>query len=720
MLTSPLPPEIVSLIHHVELNKADWWKRGMQSLILGILWIVGKSMTIRQLIEALSKEYAIGLDQAKAQDHLRELCTLGSVVCLPDGTFKVAEQSLREFEADLKECDDLRGRVKAVFEQALAHHCPSLNPEDTWRTFIDRVLLPMIRAMGARTYELISRSTVEFERVTPFLDFLDEFPAETRGELRSAIINFLDPRNADVRSFTLGYLNAYFFLEASNLSDDTLRGISQLCVQKPSFKILVDTNFLLSILGLHENPSNEAALALLALIHRLSPYASIQLYAFPLTLDETRNVLSAYRESLKNVRFTPALAEVASQTEISGIARKYVQEAAKTARPIRAEDYFDPYIKDLIRILRSKGVEFFDADIEGYRARQDVLDDVVQRLEFEQQRYGDRAKDYKGLLHDMVLWHFVHDKRPMRVDSPLQCEYWVVTVDFRFLGFDAFKRRRIPGQMPVCMHPSALIQMLQFWSPRTSEFEEAVLGSLRLPFLFRRFDVEAERITIRILQALSRFENVDDLSKETIADVLVNEALRQRLSGERDIERQVELVKEALVEKYKITEDALRVAQRGEEDLRAKVSEKERTISELETRLSEQHSRAQELEDRLKKQVMEMRRANATRKERRAFARNWLLLPPFFIGLFGCALSWLLMRLLRLAFWTTAGWIWSVALFFWLWLADVRGQRNEAIPGWCVFDTIHAWKGLLFAALGAIALGILGNAAWEWLRGWLR
>jgi hypothetical protein len=80
--------------------------------------------------------------------------------------------------------------------------------------------------------------------------------------------------------------------------------------------------------------------------------------------------------------------------------------------------------------------------------------------------------------------------------------------------------------------------------------EEAMIGSMRLPFLFQEFDANAEK-AIHILEALGRFSNVGDLSKETISPILMKDVLRQKLSTESDIKKQVELVREALIEEHK-------------------------------------------------------------------------------------------------------------------------------------------------------------------------
>lgn len=225
--------------------------------------------------------------------------------------------------------------------------------------------------------------------------------------------------------------------------------------------------------------------------------------------------------------------------------------------------------------------------MEDYGTKQEVVDDILARFEFEKSKYKDRAKTYEKLEHDIVLWHFVAGKRPVRVESPLEAIYWVATVDYHFLGFDYFKRRSSGNQVPVCLHPTALIQLLQFWLPRTPQFEEAILGSLRWPFLFQDFDPAAERVTIRILETLARFEHVDELSREVVTSVLVNQALRQKLAVEGDVKKQIELVKEALLEENEKVRSALASAAEEAERLKREVKEKDDQIVRLSGLLDE-------------------------------------------------------------------------------------------------------------------------------------
>jgi hypothetical protein len=174
----------------------------------------------------------------------------------------------------------------------------------------------------------------------------------------------------------------------------------------------------------------------------------------------------------------------------------------------------------------------------------------------------------------MVLWHFVNDKRPPYIESPIDANCWILTVDFRFIGFDEHKQKHSKSKVPLCIHPTSLIQLLQFWVPRTKEFEEAMLGSLRLPFLFQDFDVEGEKTSLKILKGIGRFDGSEGLSQDSITHVMFNAGLRSRLQTEHSEEAEIALIRDALVEEMRLNaEEEANKAKALEEEVRKRDSD---------------------------------------------------------------------------------------------------------------------------------------------------
>ncbi len=695
----------VSLIHHIELNKAGWWDKGVQRLIAGTMYLAGRSLALGEILAELEKNFSVHVDASRALPQVKALCANGVLVKLPDDHFKISEQGARELERSCDDSEQTEECAKAVFIDNLKSSCPSLASDDTWKTFNESALLPLIREMGARTYEVITGKAVAFDKGASFKTFLEGFPPEVRPFLRNAAIAFIDPKNSLTRSYILRCMNSYFFVEASNLSEETINALARTGQRVHSFTVFVDTNFLFSLLGLHDNPSNEAALSLQHLIKQVEQRVPVNLLVSPITVDETRGVIKFHQESLGHLRLTPNVASAAVNSEsFKGVARKFVDESRTVERPLSAADYFGPYVTGLVTILKTKGVELFNESIDHYSEKQEVIDDIMQQTEF-QKRFGSRAKGYEALRHDMLLWHFVKDKRPPQVESPLDAQYWIVTIDFRYLGFDAFKRRRLAHRIPVCVHPTALIQLLQFWIPRSTEFENALLGSLRLPFLFHEFDPAAERVTIRILEVMSRFENIGDLSEETAQKLLVNDALRQKLAVAPENERQIELVREALIEEEKKARDELGSAKKQIADLTTKLVAQELTIQETSASLGT-----------LKAELEERKRRDTEKRVKNEFARKWLAFPLSLIIVLGVAGSLLVPAETKWSFWWTLLVVWSLGLITWLWVLDQRGAKHPVIRNQKGFLVFRRWKKRIFILLGTILTGLIISATWEAIR----
>ena len=728
-----LPPEIISLVHHIELNKEGWWEKALQQLILAASWLSSKNISVEEIIDYYRSQFKLNLDPGMIRSLVGSLCSANILVRMPDNRFKISEATLKDFENRLKEAEAIEQKCKRKFFEIMELCCPSLDKEETWQKANKELVLPIIKTMGARTYELLTGTEVSLDRDVAFHNYIKKYPPEVRKSLQVAITMFLNPKDVIVRSYILNYLNSFFLLQAGNLEKDTLETIQKLSNIKPTFSIFVDTNFLFSILELHENPSNEAALMLQDLINQLSEKVNIKLYAIPATIEEARRVLSSNKKQLDQLRLTPNLAEGSLDFGLSGIVQKYFDVVKKKKIPISAESYFDPYIKNLISILKTKGVELFNERVDKYKKDQRVIDDILSQIEFEKQRPSQSAKTYEQWEHDIVLWHFVRDKRPSPLESPLDAVYWIVTVDFRFLGFDAYKKAKLQEPIQTCLHPSTLMQMLQFWVPRNAQFEEAMLSSLRLPFLIQEFDPSAERVTLRIIEALGRYENIGNLPKETITNILMNDALRQKLAAESDITKQVELVREALIEEHRRMEEKHQQAVKKAEQLAEEIDQKDKIIKEMSKKVAtleekllttgHQLESAQNREKELEKRISQLETKERWRIEKQKkqseiarFVAFWIVIPTIFIALFGFYVSRYFFMGTRFGFWGPAIGIWSFLLIIWICLADKEGQKKSKISDWSAFKLFHKIKNWVLRLFGLLLLGVIGNAIWDNLK----
>lgn len=596
MTINKLPPQLVSLVHHITLNEAGWWEKTIQRIIIASIWLSEKGILNKEEIkESIVNNFALNLSQTKVNEQTDVLISKSILLESQKNSYKISEEELKKFNNELADCEAIEQQAKDRFIELCHTFCKSLNPEQEWKAFNDELIAPLVHDLGAKTYELISGQDGSLEQ-TSVQKYLLKFPPNSQPDMKKVIVGFLDPKHQKVREFVLRKINAYFCLEAGNLSDASLQKLTSIAKQKVSFSIFVDTNFLFSVLGLHENPSNEAAQSLLALIKEISSKIEIKLFVSPITIKEATDVISFHADVLKNIRLTRNMIGALDQIELSGFSRKFFAESEKLTKPISAEDYFAPYLKNFISVIKSKGVEFYNRNLDSYTTDQRVIDVLTDRMSYEQRIFKEKAKTYEQLLHDIVLWYFVRDSRLTIVESPAAAKHWIVTVDFRYLGFDAYNSKKMGYSVPVCIHPASLIQMLQFWIPRSIEFEEAVMANLRYPFLFHEFDTGSEKITLKILGTLSRYEECNDLSEETIVSILLNDALRKKISSTRDIQEQIDLVKDTIISELNKIKQESDEAKKEAQKLSKDLSEKEHVITILNQELEQLNGQKNENE----------------------------------------------------------------------------------------------------------------------------
>ncbi len=264
------------------------------------------------------------------------------------------------------------------------------------------------------------------------------------------------------------------------------------------------------------------------------------------------------------------MARAALTQALSGIARRYFSAAA-ASNGLSPAEYFRPYVEDLRTILIDKGIAVLEAHPAVYNQRQDVVDDVLVEHKWEEKNIAEhRRKSYETLLHDVVLWHAVSDRRSSYVDSPFEVEYWAVSIDWRLIGFDRKKREAGANKLPVVLHPNSLVQLIQFWVPRSTEMDASLIDSLSLPLYFQSFDIEDERATIKVLEAISRYENQGDISETTITKILANQVLRARLRESTAANDVVfELVREEILAEHRLTVERLGAAESSIQALNA-------------------------------------------------------------------------------------------------------------------------------------------------------
>ena len=475
---SLLPKEVAALVHHIELNRSGWWDKVVQRLVLAAVWWSDHQPSVHEIGKTLLQEFKLPLTQDKLRGVLSALEKQGFLVALDGGQYRIPDAQRIVFEQDIAAAEKVESDARGYFCELAGDFCAGIDANRAWSAFQTELLTPLIREVGANAYHLITGKGLHVNQ-NLIDDFLKSFEPTLHSGLRELVTCFLDPKKDEVRAHVSRMLHARFCVEAGGLPEDAIQKLSATVGKEAQFRVFVDTNFLFSLLELHENPSNAAARELLALILQLKSNPRVRLFIVSRTIDEAKASIASAKHRLSGIPTGGNFTRAALSAGFSGMAETFLTERLRRGGTLTAEDWFDPYLNDFVAVTRGKGVEFFNQNLDSYSVRQDVVDDILYVQDFEKRFDEGKRKSYQKVAHDMILWHFVSDQRPAYIESPIDARDWILTVDFRLIGFDEYKRRKAESKIPLCLHPTSLIQLLQFWVPRTKEFEEAMLGSMR-------------------------------------------------------------------------------------------------------------------------------------------------------------------------------------------------------------------------------------------------
>ena len=499
----------------------------MERLVLACAYTVGPTSR-GHLCDAARTSTGVDITSERLTEIVECLLQAGSLIEHQESILvsEVIREELHAYEEKTMASEE---RVRIKFNQAAQDHGLADRRDELWPVLETEVILPTTRYLGARLYELLaSGESVSHLDMSSQIQGIDDRYGD---RIRDFFYGFIDPTDHDIRAFVLRRLNAQYAADATALPAAALDRLAKQRSVPSRVRLMVDTNFLFSILGLHDNPGNEEANKLLELVDEVRSRVKLQLYVLPITFDETRNVLSDVAVRLTDFRGQPNLAEAAKRTNSLGLAQRYLEAASQSPTNLSAADFFAPYESDLLTVLRSKSVELYNTSLDELRMDQDVIDDVFELSERQRDHRRRGEKSYESNLHDMVLWHFARRERSPSLTSPLEADIWVVTLDYGLLSFERRKLRSEMGQPVICLEPASIIQLFQFWVPSSTQLDEALVGSIRQPLLFLNFGMESEQVTLRILGQLSRFDGAGDLSPDVALEILTNEALRQRISS---------------------------------------------------------------------------------------------------------------------------------------------------------------------------------------------
>ena len=215
-----LAPELVPLVHHIELAKAGWSLRLTEQLATAAACSSGQTASAADLRFSIEKQYGVRTTEADVRRAVGTLASKKILLEVEPGRFKASEAQRDALERHKTGAAELAKAAKAAFEQILTKH--GIEIADAWDTFHDHCLNPLITEVGARIYHVLSGEPPTAEQQRHVDSYVEKYPAEQRGDLASAVDEFIRSGPAGARGFILQHLHAHLLMSAASLPEATL------------------------------------------------------------------------------------------------------------------------------------------------------------------------------------------------------------------------------------------------------------------------------------------------------------------------------------------------------------------------------------------------------------------------------------------------------------------------------------------------------------------
>lgn len=242
-------------------------------------------------------------------------------------------------------------------------------------------------------------------------------------------------------------------------------------------------------------------------------------------------------------------------------------------------------------------LDHFDSELERYGVRE--ITEGCEKVESQEERVRDYASllnserwpkqtDWVVLEHDAECRILIEQLRGAGNIRVSNARFWFLTYDGKLPRF----ARRVPEngdpepELPFCISPSALVQIIRALTPRTEDFETTVVDLLTSPFVGYRRAVDPAVVQ----EVIGRMDHFNDASPGTALAVLMDTAKVQEIEdavSTADEDTVEEAVKTAYSTKAREMEEAVIASQERAAKAEQARDEAQARISEIE----EEHAR---------------------------------------------------------------------------------------------------------------------------------
>lgn len=518
--------------------------------------------------------------------------------------YAISSEAWSSIQKRIDEANALEEKVKRAFLDESIRKYPKLQPEQFWSA-LKRYLSRAFRRHGLQAISLLDPnvdSTPEYSESLSFLlnDLLDDvFEPDMRQSARDAIACFFakigqsPDRSAYILQLADGSFNYFSLVIAPDVADQLRNELNDLT-------LFLDTNFLFSILDLHESQFIQVSNKLIAAIKKHGFPFNLRYHEA--TIDETIGTIYHFGDILRSRHWSQAISRAAIRSnKISGIELKYHHKNAETS--IDVDVFLKPY-EHADELLKKKGILIYKQTGNRLQERSDLIYDYSVFLKSKK-----KVKGYEAINHDATVLDTVRQLRS-NSRSSLEAKALLLTCDYFLYKFD-WEKSRANGGMACTVLPNTFWQILRPYIPPDVDFDKAFAETFSLPE-FRTISSGTAKAASKMLSILASYK---DLPEDTAAKMLSNDLLLDRLKATESDEQANEYVESALAEENaSLLEERAALARQLEKE-KVEREDTEKKLEASRKKMLEEQRERHEIEKTGIAQVVEEKQKEVTAME---------------------------------------------------------------------------------------------------------
>lgn len=465
-------------------------------------------------------------------------------------TYVASPEAKSNYSSKIDDTTFLWNEVQKEFFEEISKFNPDIVPKD-YPQIWDCLLVYISKVFdrfGAETIQLISSKHLAepstIESIDTFIqESIDEKVQNVQLEVIKAIIKKFFLINTSNRQRFLKILLDTTY-SALSISSDKM--VSTFLSQSFSqTKILLDTNFILCIIGLSDHILVDVSKELLSTINENNlPFS---LYYHKETLNEIIRTLTQWKQKLPLSASRPNLSKAAlGRNDLNALEKKYHEKNCESQNGISVEAFLVNY-ENIREILHSMNIKIFQPHIS-------LLDEYKTNIESSISEYSDiltehrwKEKSPNTLRHDIVLWYTIKALRNYP-STIFDAKALILTNDFTLNTFDRRESKK-DDSLPNVVLSSQMMQIIRPFIKPNEGFDRQLLKLFAMPE-FRSLDVDYKGITSIIVNYIN---SPIELDEDVYARILGDKFLRRKIEEANENQ---EVIKKSIDEVFmKVNEE---------------------------------------------------------------------------------------------------------------------------------------------------------------------